>query len=93
MEKYTSLKERLSVWSSWDITSYEVGACLGFWPNFGALPGNDPWHGIKGVIWSSNILGDSINVFISALVDEGMLEKRDDPDIEFRWNINYSKPL
>lgn len=88
-----SLQERLSGWTSWDLALYHLGACLGFWPEFGA-PGDatgpfDPWHGIKGVIWSANALGDAMSDFVVALNKAGVLERRDEPDIEYRWNPNY----
>lgn len=72
---------------------YHLGACLGFWPEFGA-PSDatgpfDPWHGVKGVIWSSNVLGDAVSDFIVALQQEGCLERRDEPDVEYRWNPKY----
>jgi hypothetical protein len=51
-----SLQERLAGWHDWDGASYEVGACLGFWPEFGAPIGEDHWNGVKGVIWSRNLI-------------------------------------
>jgi hypothetical protein len=88
-----SLQERLAGWVSWDLAIYTTGACLGFWPEFGApvdVEGyHDAWNGVKGVIWSANPLGDALAYFLEALVVEGCLERRDEPDIEFRWNPNY----
>ena len=84
-----SLQERLSGWTSWDIAMYHIGACLGFWPEFGAPYDHDSWHGVKGVIWSGNPLGDALSNFIVALSEEGCLERREEPDIEYRWNPNY----
>lgn len=88
-----SLQERLAGWTDWDGAMYHLGACLGFWPEFGA-PGDatgpfDPWHGIKGVIWSTNPLGSALANFLEALVDEGCLERKEEPDICFRWNPTY----
>lgn len=84
-----SLKERLTGWIEWDGAIYHLGACLGFWPEFGAPPGEDQWHGVKGTIWSGNVLGDALANFLEALVVEGCLERREEPDIAFRWNPNY----
>lgn len=84
-----SLKERLADWRDWDGASFELGACLGFWMDFGAPHGIDPWHGVKGVMWSNNPLGNSLANFLEALVEAGVLEKREEPDIAFRWNPNY----
>lgn len=84
-----SLKERLADWVDWDIACYQVGACLGFWPEFGAPYNHDSWHGAKCVIWSANPLGDALSSLIFALSEEGCLERRDEPDIQYRWNPNY----
>jgi hypothetical protein len=84
-----SLQERFADWLDWDIACYNVGACLGFWPEFGAPYQYDSWHGVKGAIWSANPLGDAIATFLEGLVLEGCLERREEPDIGFRWNVNY----
>lgn len=86
-----SLQERLAGWTSWDLTAYHLGACLGFWPEFGA-PSDatgpfDSWHGVKGIMWSSE--GDYLYLFIDGLVEMGCLERRDEPDIEYRWDPNF----
>lgn len=83
-----SLKERLSDWKDWDGVCYEVGACLGFWPDFGAPHNKDCWHGVKGIIWSSHPLGVAISNFIDDLVNSGMLESQG-PGTQYRWNPNY----
>ena len=84
-----SLKERLADWTDWDGAEYEIGVCLGFWPDFGALYNHDHWHGVKGTIWSANPLGDALSSMLVALVEEGCLERRDEPDIQYRWNADY----
>lgn len=84
-----SLKERLADWRDWDGASYELGACLGFWVDFGAPHDEDLWHGVKGVMWSRNPLGESLILFLDALVAAEVLEKREEPDTAYRWNPNY----
>jgi hypothetical protein len=84
-----SLQERLAGWTDWDLAMYHIGACLGFWPEFGAPVGEDQWNHVKGIIWSANPLGDAISNFIVALSKEGCLERRDEPDIAYRWSPNY----
>lgn len=92
-----SLQERLTNWIDWDGAAYQLGACLGFWPEFGAPPAvegqsNDCWNGAKGVMWSANPLGDGLCHFLDALVEEGCLERREEPDIQYRWNPDYKGP-
>ena len=85
------LKERLSDWKGWDMVSYDVGACLGFWGDFGAPPGHDCWKSYKWVMWSDNPLGNILSDFVHNLVKIGMLEKRDEPDVQYRWNSSYKE--
>ena len=84
-----SLKERLTDWADWDGASYELGACLGFWVDFGAPVGEDDWNGVKGVMWSRNPLGEALISMLDSLVTAGVLEKREMPDTAYRWNPNY----
>ena len=88
-----SLKERLADWHDGDDAAYQLGACLGFWPEFGSPAGyegmSDCWHGAKGVMWSDNPLGNALYDFLNALVEEGCLEYREEPDIGYRWHPYY----
>lgn len=86
-----SLQERLMDWTEWDGAAYHLGACLGFWPEMGAPPGEDHWHGVKGVMWSSH--GDFLYTFLDALVKEGFLERKEEPDISYKWNPDYMGQL
>jgi hypothetical protein len=90
MNKSTAtLKERLTGWKDWDGATYELGVCLGLWSDYGAPPGYDAWHGNKGIIWSNNPLGSALSSFLDKLVEVGMLERREEPDIGYRWNASY----
>ena len=87
-----SLKERLTDWVTPDIAIYELGACLGFWSDFGAPPGEDQWNGVKWVMWSNNPLGNSIHNFLAELVFVKMLEEREtESGLEYRWNPEYKE--
>ena len=83
-----SLQERLTAWIDWDGAIYELGVCLGFWPEFGAPSGEDQWNGVKSVMWSANPLGDAMSLFLDNLVEEGCLEKSKD-GMQFRWKPGY----
>lgn len=62
LKSNADLKERLAGWTDWDGAAYHLGACLGFWPDFGAPPSHDPWHGVKGIMWSNNLLGNALQL-------------------------------
>lgn len=93
-----SLQERLAGWTHWDGAMYYLGACLGFWPEYGA-PGDatgpfDPWHGVKGTIYGDGPIATALTGFLEALVKEGCLERMDPNDhraavLQYRWSPNY----
>jgi hypothetical protein len=82
-----TLQERFADWVEWDGASFEMGAHLGLWPEWDS---KDPWGEVKGIIWSSNPLGDGIANFLEALVKAEVLERREEPDTAFRWNKSFS---
>ena len=92
-----SLQERLAGWTTWEMAGYHLGACLGFWPEFGApvAYGFDPWHGLKDVI-GAHPLADVLFDLIQGLVDLEVLERKENPDnytdVSYRWNPNYKGP-
>lgn len=91
-----SLQERLSGWTDWDQATYHLGACLGFWPEFGA-PGDatgpfDPWHGTKDTIHGPGMLSAALRHFIEDLLYTRCLEKRINEEsgmIQYRWDPKY----
>lgn len=92
-----SLKERLGNWVHWDAAAYELGATLGFWPEYGAPYDHDTWHGAKVIIRESNPLGDALFSFLNSLVDIGALEYQHPNDnregiVKYRWNPEYKGP-
>jgi hypothetical protein len=103
-----SLQERLTDWLPWDEAMYQVGATLGFWPEFGAPHDNDPWHGVKDVMHTRKHepLGAILEWFLKDLVEVGCLEsktvelefefssgkKTTIPIAHYRWNVKYKGP-
>lgn len=95
-----SLQERLGGWTAWDQAMYQIGVCLGFWPEFGA-PGDasgpfDPWHGTKDVMHTSKHepLGAILECLLKDLVEVGCLEDKavdinGVPTAYYRWNPSY----
>ena len=73
-----SLPDRLADWTDWDVAAYEVGRCLG------VLHGNFATDN-KGVFWSDNRLGNGLHDVLLRLVEAGVLERREEPDEQFRW--------
>ena len=75
-----TLRESLADWSDWDVAAFALGVSIGLfseWTN-GPLP-----H--KGIFWSANPIGDALHEALNALVRGGVLERREEPDVQYRW--------
>jgi len=81
------LRERLAGWYDVDGAQYELGVCLGFFPEFDS--GRVAFNGYKWVMWSANPLGDALHQMLKELVKAGVLEH--DPEEErFRFTPGYT---
>ncbi len=75
-----TLKESIGEWTDWDVAAYRLGICLGLMPEaraFGAA---------KHVFWSNHPVGELLHSMLDRLTAQGTLEKRAEPDIQYRWN-------
>jgi len=45
----------------------------------------------KLVYWSANPLGEALVRTLDQYVALGILEKRDEPDFQYRWSAEYKK--
>jgi hypothetical protein len=43
----------------------------------------------KHVFWTANPIGDLLTAMLYEMVEVGILEFRDEPDLQFRWNPNF----
>lgn len=83
--KMSTLSERLTDWTDWDVAEYHLGVLLGLWedaPNLAAYRAN------KHVFWTDNLIGNRLYRLLLELAHDGVLEKRDeetDPELQFRW--------
>lgn len=87
-----TLVERLYDWVDFDCAAYELGITLGIFPEAGwNIVGHDkdPWNGLKHIIWSRNNLEECLSNTLDKLVELGILEKRDEPDCQYRANPNF----
>jgi len=75
-----TLRESLSDWRDWDGAAYALAECIGLVP---------PWNGwgrTKHVFWSDHPIGNLLYATLEQLVAVGVLESRDEPDNQYRWN-------
>ena len=78
-----SLREALADWSDWDGAGCALGTCLGL------VPPGPGWGRAKHVFWSNHEIGNMLSVMLDQLVVAGVLETRDEPDNQYRWNLAF----
>ena len=76
-----SLAATLSDWTDWDFAAYHLGRALGL------FEGQSFNTGAKGVFWTDNPLGNGLHDVLLALVSAEVLERREEPDEQFRWRV------
>ncbi len=79
-----TLKQYLTDWVEWDVAAFHLASVLG-------LMGSEiQFHAeAKHVFWSANPTGTMLNDMLKQLVAMGILEYRDEPEDEYRWNPNF----
>jgi hypothetical protein len=81
-----SLRAALEEWTDWDVAGYSMAVALGL-----IDPDRSPFPTkAKHVFWSNHPVGTALHEFLDTLAGLGVLERRDDPDIQYRWNRDYS---
>ena len=85
MERQT-LREAFSDWRDWDSAGLALAVCLGLMPP--PAPGGG-WGNAKHVFWSNHPVGNALAKILDDLAAAGVLERRDDPDIQYRWNPSF----
>ena len=73
-----SLADDLADWTDWDVAAYALGRALGLFREADFL-------GVKQVFWTDNHLGVGLHDALLALVSAGVLDRREEPDEQFRW--------
>jgi hypothetical protein len=80
----TTLKEELSNWTDADFAAYALAECLGL-----MAPDVEFSTRAKHVFWAANPIGTVLSAMLNSLVDVGVLEKRDEPSYQYRWNSKF----
>lgn len=79
----SELPEQLSDWTDIDGSQFIIGQALGLFPG-------DPksFNEHKGVFWTDAPVGNLLVTTLTGMVNSGILEYRDEPDHQFRWNAD-----
>jgi hypothetical protein len=79
-----TLKDSLSEWQDFDGAAHELANCLGLMDE-----SVDFATDAKHVYWSANPVGTALNQCLQELSKAGILEFRDEPDVQYRWNLSF----
>jgi hypothetical protein len=77
------LRDQLDNWTDLDAAGFDLALCLGL------MPLDQDWGRAKHVFWSANPVGETLVNILDELVALNVLEKRDEPDYQYRWNPNF----
>ncbi|MCE9583424.1 MAG: hypothetical protein K8T20_13140 [Planctomycetes bacterium] len=78
------LKDLLADWTDVDGAEFDLACMLGLF-----APTQAEWFKNKGVFWTNNTLGNLLYEILQTLTKAGILEFRDEPDLQYRWNQNW----
>ena len=78
-----SLKEYLNEWTDLDVAAYLLACSLG------VMNPENGYAGYKSIFWTTNPLADLLIEILEKLVGIKILEVRDKPDVQYRWNSSF----
>ena len=78
-----TLRTALSDWTDFDAAAHRLAQCLGI------MPYQQEMREAKWVYWSENPLGTMLHSTLERLVELSVLEKREEPDLQYRWCSTY----
>jgi len=79
----SALPAVLAEWTDWDVSAHALAQALGVFPL------DAPMRDAKSVYWSSSPLGSSLSSMLEELAQVGILQKREEPDIQYRWSTTF----
>lgn len=81
-----TLADALADWNWWDGAQFELGQAMGHFAGCEFLE-------VKYVFWADNPLGNGLHDILLMLVEAGVLERREEPDEQFRWRAGAAVDL
>jgi hypothetical protein len=78
-----TLRVALADWTDIDASAHTLAQCLGI------MPSQLQMKEVKWVYWSENSLGTMLHSTLERLLELGALEKREEPDLQYRWRSAY----
>src|SRR5215470_6516308 len=78
-----TLRVALADWTDFDASAHVLAQCLGIMPSERGMK-EEKW-----IYWSDNPLGNMLFGTLESLVELRVLEKREEPDLQYRWCSSY----
>lgn len=72
------LHRTLAEWTDWDAAAFALGRAIGFYETPGL-------QRFKSDFWTDNSVGNGLHHALVVLAESGIVERRDAPEIQFRW--------
>ncbi len=78
------LKQALKDWTDIDVAQFYLAVSLGIMGYDVSFPSE-----AKSVFWTNNPVGNATYAILEALTTANVLQKRDEPDFQYRWNPDF----
>ncbi|HKE55113.1 MAG TPA: hypothetical protein VKB46_00370 [Pyrinomonadaceae bacterium] len=82
-EPPSSFKDSASDWTDSDVAAFFLARSIGLMKEVD-FPAK-----VKHVFWTNNPVGNALHQMLMELVAAGVLEYREEPDYQFRWNPKF----
>jgi len=82
-----TLAALLRDWTDTDAAEHALAKILG------VMPPRSHMRDAKWVYWSNSSLGNELHALLDRLTNLGFLERRDEPDLQYRLNENFARTL
>jgi hypothetical protein len=80
-----TLRSAIQEWTDVDLAQYSLALALGM-----IVPDRSPFATkAKHLFWTNNPVGSALYEVLETLTRIGVIERRDEPDIQYRWNASY----
>jgi hypothetical protein len=81
-----TLSSAIQEWTDADLAQYSLAVALGM-----IDPDRSPFATkAKHLFWTDNNVGGALYEFLETLARIGLIDRRDEPDLQFRWNASYA---
>lgn len=80
----STLRDNLQDWTDIDLAAYQLALGMGLMIPDVAFAGR-----AKHIFWSENAIGAMLNDILRSFAENGILEYRDEPDYQYRWNPTF----